>query len=157
MLCTKAQKVPKLSEKEKFIFASYRVEALNQTGSLKPSITALKELQVTLKPDVQFDCTFGYSSPWVDSNTKYSAKMIHLFNSTALALQDDTECNSKETVENLKRLTEQSSLDQQSQSSPLSGLIVYNFLRKGQHSQALHYLKRRKVPDQLGSGLKSST
>lgn len=157
MLCAKAQKISKLSEKDKFIFASYRVEALNQAGSLKPAITALKETQMTLKPDSQFECIFGYSSPWVDRNIKYSSKSIHQFNSTALALQDDAEINSKETGENLKKLVEQSNPELQSQSSPLSGLIVYNFLRKGQNSQVLHYLKRRKAPDQLASGLKPTS
>lgn len=148
MLCTKAPKIAKIGDKEKFIFGMYKAEALNMLGSIKQSYTASKETPVILKPETQFECTFGYWSPWVDSTVQYNAKTIQAFNTTALALQDEQESGTKETSENLRRLMEQTEPDLQSQTSPLSTLVVYNILRKGQQHQALHYLKRRKILEQ---------
>jgi hypothetical protein len=121
--------MPKLSDRDKFVLGMYRAEALMQLGSIKQGIASLKEL--SLKPELQLKCSFGYASPWIDKTVDYSSRTVYLLNLANMAMNEESEINSKELTEAIKHLTELFESKSLKGVTPLASFFLYNYLRKG--------------------------
>jgi hypothetical protein len=125
---SKALRLPKISEKEKFILSMYKVDATVQLGNSKAAVLLLKELP---KLEASFKCSFGSAAPWVDQSTDYSAKFLLQANFAGAGLADDTETQSKEMTETLKTLGELNDSKALKGVTPIASNLLYSYLRRG--------------------------
>lgn len=123
----KVLKLPNLSDKDKFLLGIYKAEAFSQLGNFKQGIATLKE--TSNKSEYSMRASFGVNSPMIEE--EQTSKQIFLINYINMALNEETEKNSKELQEALKTLLELTEQKKPHIVTPYYTTAIYSFLRKG--------------------------
>lgn len=127
---TKALKMPRVSERDKFIFSIYKAEAQYQISPYRNALATIKE--VPSKQELSLKCSFGYPSPWVDRNIDYPAKLIQQVNYYNIATNDEQEAQTPEYKAIWKDIVESAELNKYKEGiTPLSSVILFTSLKSG--------------------------